>query len=206
MGRNPDNRHEWFTAGEAAELARRECIVGVPTTESGMIRWIKRATSQDASLVQFLETASRKRAGKKGGGGTEYRWTVFPETMWSALVAEIERRTYGAIRLLNDPKEWFSPNEIAGLAWLARLPSVPHHKTYFVRWLAKRASQDKNGFGAALKDRTEGNFPSPDCLIHMSAFEHDKDLFEALQNEVKYRREHEWQASHPGEEYWCFRR
>lgn len=206
MGHNPDNGHEWFTAGEAAELARRERIVGVPTTESGMIRWIKRAAHRDEDLAQFLETCSRKRVGKKGGGGTEYRWTVFPEALWYTLGGEIESREECVKRHFDDPAEWFSPEEIAVAAWLARLPSVPHRRTYVVRWLVKRARQDQSGFGAALKGRMKGSRLSPDSLIHMSAFEHDQALYEALKTELARRHECGWVAVGPCDRNWWRRR
>jgi hypothetical protein len=81
-----DNPHKFFTAGEAAAFAKAHSINGVPLTESGMIKWIKR---HDPECIGWM---SRTRKGQKGGGGKEYNWSFFPESLWPMLTAEIERR------------------------------------------------------------------------------------------------------------------
>ena len=92
MGFDPKNPHKWFTAGEVAELARVQGIAEVPTTKSGMIKWIKRNAAADPSEYTSM---SRRRAGQKGGGGTEYYWALFcdagPEIS-DALDAEVSAR------------------------------------------------------------------------------------------------------------------
>lgn len=65
---------KWFTAGEVALVARGNGISEVPTTKSGMIKWIKRRISESPDEWRDL---SRKRTGQKGGGGTEYHWQLF---------------------------------------------------------------------------------------------------------------------------------
>ena len=91
MANDPDNPHEWFTAGEAAALARAHGIAGVPITKSGMIKWIKRRARE--GLAEGLSSLSRRREGQKGGGGTEYRWCFFQEELWELLDAEAAMRT-----------------------------------------------------------------------------------------------------------------
>lgn len=82
-----DNPHKFFTAGEVAELVKAHGVPGLPTTKSGMIKWIKRNWSGDC-----MANASRKREGQKGGGGTEYHWAWFPNVLMPILDAEVERR------------------------------------------------------------------------------------------------------------------
>ncbi|MGU3398142.1 Mu transposase C-terminal domain-containing protein [Brucellaceae bacterium D45D] len=81
-----ENPHKYFTAKEVAELTRTADISGVPTTESGMIKWIKRHDPD------YIAGFSRKRTGQKGGGGTEYNWSFFHEALHPVLDAEIGRR------------------------------------------------------------------------------------------------------------------
>lgn len=82
-----ENLHKYFTAGEVATLVLAAGIKGFPTTESGMIRWIKGNLGDES-----LEYGSRKRKGQKGGGGTEYHWAWFPTMLMPVLDAEVERR------------------------------------------------------------------------------------------------------------------
>lgn len=73
-----DDYRQWFTAGEIAEIATRAGSAGeVPKTKSGMIRWIKRRSIADPEFAENLRRLSRKRAGRKGGGGTEYHCSLF---------------------------------------------------------------------------------------------------------------------------------
>lgn len=97
MPQKPDKRHEWFTAREVADLARRHGIEEVPHTESGLIRWIKRvAATYPESFGTDLKTLSRKRSGSVGGGGLEYHLSLFegPQTanLWRAAVKLAEDR------------------------------------------------------------------------------------------------------------------
>lgn len=89
---------KYFTAGEAAKIAKKNGIAGVPHTLDGMIKRIRRLKAEFASYdppVTIFE--GRKRRGQKGGGGTEYLWCEFPEALYTALDAEIQRRTIGIV-------------------------------------------------------------------------------------------------------------
>lgn len=70
-----EDQHRWFTAGEVADLARRLFIVEVPTTKSGMIKWMKRQKSADPDrqrnnptkiFVQKLPRRNTSPSPKKG--------------------------------------------------------------------------------------------------------------------------------------------
>ncbi len=78
-----NNPHKFFTAKEVAALAKEHGVSGVPTTESGMIKWIKRHEPD------YILGFARKRMGQKGGGGTEYNWSFFHEALYPVLDAEI---------------------------------------------------------------------------------------------------------------------
>ena len=102
MAFDPENPHKWFTAGEVAELARVQGIAEVPTTKSGMIKWIKRNVAHDSDFAEL----SRKRLGQKGGGGTEYYWALFCEAgpdISDALDAEVARREAAAMAARAEP-------------------------------------------------------------------------------------------------------
>lgn len=102
MAFDPENPHKWFTAGEVAELARVQGIAEVPTTKSGMIKWIKRNVAHDLDFAEL----SRKRLGQKGGGGTEYYWALFCEAgpdISDALDAEVARREAAAMAARAEP-------------------------------------------------------------------------------------------------------
>ena len=85
MAGKPYNPHEWFTAGEAAEIASACGIAGLPATRWGMTKLIRRDSDAHES--------GRRRAGQKGGGGTEYHWSLFPVAIHDELAMEALRRT-----------------------------------------------------------------------------------------------------------------
>lgn len=94
----PDSHEEeWFTASEiAAVVAASETAVELPKTKRGVNLWIGRMAREFPSFASDLEHASRPRAGRKGGGGKEYHWSLFESqhTRAAALAlrSEIERR------------------------------------------------------------------------------------------------------------------
>ena len=92
MAGKPYNPHEWFTAGEAAEIASACGIAGLPATRWGMTKLIRRDSEAHES--------GRRRAGQKGGGGKEYHWAMLPESLWSALRGEIDRREQAGGRIV----------------------------------------------------------------------------------------------------------
>ena len=98
MGFDPGNPHKWFTADEAAQIAEACQIPGVPKTREGMTKLLKRLAAADPDEHAAM---SRRRAGQKGGGGTEFYWSFFPEPLWDELDAEVERRERAA--------GWFLP-------------------------------------------------------------------------------------------------
>lgn len=142
-----ENPHKWFTAGEAATLARTHGIAGVPTTKSGMIRWVKRFAASD--YYDELSVLSRRRQGQKGGGGTEYYWCFFDEAIWDVLDAEVARRTalvpWEPKRPAQRPKATDMPKKpiidlsppapmfAADLAAIAGLDSVPCFTSFVIR-------------------------------------------------------------------------
>lgn len=79
-----DNPLKFFTARQAAEIAKAANIAYVPHSKKGMLDWL---STLDARTLDCL---SRPREGR--GGGKVYHWTIFPERLWSALDAEVERR------------------------------------------------------------------------------------------------------------------
>lgn len=94
MALDMDDPHQWFTAGEVADLAKGRGIGEVPTTKSGMIKWIKRRIGESPGEWRDL---SRKRPGREGGGGTEYHWRLFSgyrtRQLVKALEEEVSRRS-----------------------------------------------------------------------------------------------------------------
>lgn len=93
MGNGQDNPHKWFTAGEGALIAQALQVPGVPWTREGMTKLFKRLAAVDTDAHVEM---SRRRAGQKGGGGTEFYWCYFPEALWDELDAEVGRRERAA--------------------------------------------------------------------------------------------------------------
>lgn len=89
MGLDDDNPHQWFTAGEGALIADACQVPGVPRTREGMTKLFKRLAAADPDTHAAM---SRRRTGQKGGGGTEFHWSCFPEALWNVLDAEVSRR------------------------------------------------------------------------------------------------------------------
>lgn len=182
MGR--DNPHEWFTAGEVADLARRDAIDEVPSTKSGMIKWIKREARVDPNLVDYM---SRKRPGQKGGGGTEYHWPLFCEAgprISTALDTEAQRRECGP-NLEEDG--WFTADDIAHLAWSARLASVPDRGGRLNGWIADLARRRPKTFGADLDRLTRKRHLGIKREYHYTLFAFMPDLMAVLTEELRLR-------------------
>ncbi|MDZ7823014.1 MAG: hypothetical protein U5K75_02515 [Ahrensia sp.] len=73
---------KYFTALEIAELAQRLRIGNVPSTKRGVQKYIE-INGWDRSPL------CRDRQGR--GGGREYHWTLFPEHMVNAMLAESQK-------------------------------------------------------------------------------------------------------------------
>lgn len=177
MASDPDDTHKWFTAGEAALIARRDRVPGVPWTREGMAKRLKATLSEKDTVY-----GSRRRLGQKGGGGTEFNWTFFPEVLWNALDEEVGRRAHGLPAASDEDAEWFTAQDIATIAHVHELESIPRYKTYVIRWLARRARRRPKTFGAQLKMLRRGVWPSPSCEFHMSLFTFDGPLYAALEH------------------------
>jgi len=76
MGR--ENPHEWFTAGEVADLARRFGVEGFPATKRGVNKWLRRQELADPDgFGKKAAKLTRPRTGREGGGGLEYHRFLF---------------------------------------------------------------------------------------------------------------------------------
>lgn len=125
MGNGQDNPHKWFTAGEGAIIASALQVPGVPWTREGMTKLFKREAAADPDAHVEM---SRRRAGQKGGGGTEFYWCYFPEALWDELDAEVGRRERAA--------GWYLPPAV---------PAKPSHTKVIHRragWSRKMAEAE----------------------------------------------------------------
>lgn len=180
-----EDPHKWFTAGEVADLARRFGIGEVPNTKSGMIKWIKRFNTVDPALVKSL---SKKRVGQKGGGGSEYYWTLFCHAgprISDAMVSEAvsRAREYGN----PDSDGWFTADEISFLAGLAQVPLVPIRATYFNQWVRQLARKRPKTFALDLKRLSRGD-GSKSHEYHYTLFSREHALFATLAAERSRRK------------------
>lgn len=193
MAYDPENPHNWFTAGEVAEVAKAHGIGEVPTTKSGMIKRLKSLAAQHPEgFAVELETHSRKRKGQRGGGGTEYYWFVFCDfgpQISDALVAEITKRGRSRWSLLDKPHEWFTAEDIASMAHVHELDEVPRFKTYVLRWMAERKRRRPKTFGMDLISKCDGVWPHPNCRFHMSLFRFCRPLYEVLEHCAQHDRD-----------------
>lgn len=72
---------KWYSAKDLADAMRINKVPGFPTTKQGWNKWI-RALPEDR-----VNEASRKRVGELGGGGLEYRASLFPVNVRIAIGA-----------------------------------------------------------------------------------------------------------------------
>ncbi len=199
MGR--ENPHKWFTAGEVADLARRFAIDGVPTTKSGMIKWIKRQKADDPDgFGADLLVLSRKRKGQKGGGGTEYHWSMFCQAgpqISEALDMEAQRREVEHVP--PDNEGWFTADDVSWFAYVERLASVPHRATYLNRWIAERARRRPRTFARDLSRLSrlsrQLHLGEQRREYHYTLFAFLPPLFHALEAELLKRKIFRVQAS-----------
>lgn len=90
-----NNPCKFFTTTEAAKIAKDESVLYVPHSEFGMRMYLKELPSQ------LREQMSQP--GNRRGGGTVYHWTLFPEKLWPALDAEIQRRMPAPVDTFDGP-------------------------------------------------------------------------------------------------------
>lgn len=94
MGR--DNPHEWFTAGEVADLASRFGIERFPASKRGVNKWLRRQEIADPDgFGQRALKLSRTRTGQMGGGGKEYHRLLFRsagKAIATAMKSEVQKR------------------------------------------------------------------------------------------------------------------
>lgn len=102
MAFDPENPRKWFTAGEAAQIAKACQVPGVPWTREGMTKLLKRVARDFADEHKAL---SRPRQGQKGGGGSEFYWALFPDALLEGLDHEVARRE-SARAAIDSPKPW----------------------------------------------------------------------------------------------------
>jgi hypothetical protein len=184
MGR--ESPHEWFTAGEVADLSRRFAIDEVPTTKSGMIKWIKRQKADDPDgFGADLLVLSRKRDGRNGGGGTEYHWSMFCEAgplISDALDIEAQRRE--TEHASPDDAGWFTADDVSWFAYVERICSVPHRATFLNSWVAERAKGRPNTFARDLARLSRHSpFGERRRQYHYTLFAFLPSLFGALEAE-----------------------
>lgn len=87
------NPHEWFTAGDLAELAVACRLDDFPKTTSGLLRWLKRQAEGDPDgFGILLRRFARERLGR--GGGVEFHIELFRDhrRMFAVLHAEATQR------------------------------------------------------------------------------------------------------------------
>lgn len=77
----------FFTAAELAAIAKKAGYEGFPQTESGVIRFAKREGWGD-----LPSNLCRKRAGRTGGGGLEYHYSLLPERLRDVIFGDRLRR------------------------------------------------------------------------------------------------------------------
>ena len=71
---------EWLTLREVAEAAQVHAVPGVPQSQRGL-----RALAEREGWADLPATLARPRAGREGGGGTEYHVSVLPGALRRAL-------------------------------------------------------------------------------------------------------------------------
>ncbi len=76
----------WFTLGELVDLQ----LGGLPTSERSLYRYIK-TEKWDQKTTADGHTLTRKRAGSKGGGGTEYHISLLPQSARATLSAQASK-------------------------------------------------------------------------------------------------------------------
>ena len=90
-----NNPLKFFTAVAVANIAKAGNVPYVPHSEKGMLELLYSLPSQ------LREQMSQSRKGR--GGGTVYHWTLFPEKLWPALDAEIQRRMPVPVEAFDGP-------------------------------------------------------------------------------------------------------
>lgn len=73
----------FFTAAEIAAIAQTRGLTCWPYSESASLRRIKRDGWQS-----LPETLARQRAGREGGGGFEYHYSLLPEALQAAVASQ----------------------------------------------------------------------------------------------------------------------
>lgn len=119
----PSAQRRWFTAAEIAEVVAACGTEEIPTTESGVIRWIKRqAAAFPDSFGGSLSELSRP-SGKRGGG-KQYHLTLFdmvetPQVPTALQAAALRREDCVAAAEIDDLRELSPDDEALMLSMLA---------------------------------------------------------------------------------------
>ena len=104
----------FFTAAELAEIAKSRGLASFPTTERGVQLFAKKS-----GWPGLPESLARKRVGRAGGGGTEYHFSLLPDTLQAAIAGQ---RAKTALMVRHDDEAERDRRQIAALKISALSP------------------------------------------------------------------------------------